>query len=1016
MSEIKCLKNFNQSWSGENLKSLTESHLKKIRRGGTYAEILNADDFIKPIFDIDLSVAGGEGDKIDYSKWIDPIVEILDSAMAEKLGEEYRESLVATSSGWNKEKKSHYVSLHITYPKTKILFKNMKLLGGDLGFVKGETMICETKDIRFEFEIDWAIYEKSRQCIRLINQDKPLEKGGRAGRKKVKYPTTSTAPDWDYVISNVAENAFEIIYENEVQKKQTEKSKKSSGVNLKFGSHFLDQWIKTTFPTITRRCECENCVYYDFDLSDIKNRFCEFKMNDPKRNHGIPDTHAVFGNYIMWNKKTGRIFRRCRCPDGTCASEAQELSDWRELGMWEKLFREEGEEAMVKCMNETLAHIRFEEGKQVYVTHYSSIKDFQEVPKGELSDCYECEGWNHEGKQGGITRMDPIKIWRQSRKHLKLNRRVFEPYAPIITPENNLNLWKGYNICLEQAVNFIEDENYGWKQGREDWNIYKNHIEEHLCNGDLDLSNYVLNWMSHLLQRPGKKTEVMLVVKGPEGVGKSVVFAKDSQFQKIIAESCKYGPFYQISDTSRLLNRFNDRMKDVRYCVLNEALFAGDKKTLSTLKELITDPIITTEKKFGNAVNLDQFFDFVSITNYERASPFTTSSRRWQGIECGSKLSKEGKTRAEKDKISEYFKKFVSVPPQVVAYYLYTRNIEEFNPPNDIVYNRFMVEQSEYGRSIVEKYIIAMADTGYVRFRGEVHYGGGLTTAWIPNFLFLLMDSKTLFACFEGYKRSVHFQDKYNEVTEQTLITQMKTILGSELFTSKKMEKGLVGYCGVGVLKTRDYLDTKYKISSSGVGWSSDLTYASGCYKKFYNYIRIDNHSDKMRVKGGTLKNKEKRCFRFSTMDEEGNDERINLCLIKRSLYQWKKEEEWINYNTKGAMINMGQNAMKPSWDIKQLDKLTKEEFKTYKKVQAEGEFFGRPSNEDLYDSDIDEDELEEEKMKEEAGDMIDMDKLLEQNLNDNQIIEGLEHKEEQVSESDSEEEDKNENYIEDSD
>jgi hypothetical protein len=115
-------------------------------------------------------------------------------------------------------------------------------------------------------------------------------------------------------------------------------------------------------------------------------------------------------------------------------------------------------------------------------------------------------------------------------------------------------------------------------------------------------------------------------------------------------------------------------------------------------------------------------------------------------------------------------------------------------------------------------------------------------------------------------------------------------------------------------------------------------------------------------------------------------------------------------------MINMGQNAMKPSWDNKQLDKLTKEEFKKYKKVQAEGEFFGRPSNEDLYDSDIDEDELEEEKKKEEAGDMIDMDKLLEQNLNDNQIIEGLEHKEEQVSESESEEEDINGNYIEDSD
>jgi|TARA_R110002072_G_scaffold41254_6_gene116134 hypothetical protein len=1005
---IKCVKNWYEGWQAV---PLTESCLKK--KKGTWAEVLNADDFIKPIFDIDLKIGGEEGEEVDYSNWIDPIKDNIDSAMADKFGEDLSESLVASSSGWNKEKKSHYVSLHITYPKTKILFKNMKSLARDLGFAEEEQWIGCFREEKgggdFEFEIDWAIYEKSRQCLRLINQDKPIKGGGKAGRRKVKYPLDAPGSDWEYVISNVSETAHEITYENVVLKKQTEKSKKSSGATLKFGPHHLDQWIKKTYPGITRRCECENCVYYDFDLSDIKNRFCQFKMNDSARNHGIPDTHAIFGNYIMWNKNSGRIFRRCRCPDGTCPSSSLELNDWRELGMWEDLYMNKGEDSMVECMNETLAHIRFEEGKQVYITHYGSVKDFQEVPKGELSDCYECEGWDIVGEKGGITRMDPIKIWRRSRKHLKLNKRVFEPESPIITSEGNLNLWKGYNICMEQAVNFIENENYGWKQAREDWNFYKNHIEEHLCNGDLDLSNYVLNWMSHLLQRPGKKTEVMLVVKGPEGVGKSVVFAKDSQFQRIIAESCKYGPFYQISETNRLFSRFNDRMKDVRYVVLNEALFAGDKKTLSQLKELITDPIITTEKKFGNAVNLDQFYDFVSITNYERASPFTTSSRRWQGIECGNKLSKEGKTKAEKDIIAEYFKKFVSIPPQVVAYYLYDRDISTFNPPNDIVYNRFMVEQSEYGRSIVEKFVIAMADAGYVRFRGEVHYGGGLTTAWIPNFLFLLMDSKTLFNCFEAYKRSVRFNDKYGEVSEQTLLTQIKTILGPNLFKQRKMDKGLVGFSGVGISATREYLDTKYKISSSGVGWSSDLTYCSGCYKKYYTYIRIDNHSDKMRIKGGTLKNKEKRTFLYSTMDEEGNDERIKLGLIKRCLYQFKREEKWVYYNKKGGMIHNGGVANHDDWKVDQLENLNKEEFKKLKKVQPEGQFFGRPSNEDLYDSDIDEDELEEEKIKEGVGDHADMEKVLDQKINDyqNQAMDAKEYNEEQLSESgESEDED----------
>ncbi len=993
---MKCVKNFMSGWSGDSLKPLTEKTLG--RYNGTWAEVLNADDFIKPIFDIDLKVPGEKSEVIDYDPLIESVRGDIEGRMSDKVGVEHCQSLCASSSGWNSEKESHYLSLHITFPSCKILFKNMPQLAEELD-MKGE---CESPEI--SYSIDLAIYGKERQCMRLINQDKPVRGGGRAGRKKIKSlrEDETEKPDWDYVIGNVVPDAFELEYIAPVIKRCESQTFTSAGATIEWSNHHLDQWIKGNYPTIIKRTECESCVYYDFDTSIEKNRFCEFKMNDSSRNHGKPDTHAVFGNYIMWNKNSGRVFRRCRCPDGTCPSSCKELSDWRDMGMWEKIHREEGEDKMVECMNETLAHLRFEDGKQTYIINFKSIKDIQEIDKTNLSECFYDEGWYETGPNGGQKEMDPIKMWRRNRKHLKLNKRVFDPSAPLITAEGNLNLWKGYNLCLEQCINFIEQPDYGMDKARAEWNFYKNHIEEHLCQGDLDLSNYVLNWMSHVLQKPNKKTEVMLVIKGPEGVGKSAVFAKDSQFQKIIAESCKYGPFYQISETNRLFNRFNDRLKDVRYLVLNEALFAGDKKTLSQLKELITDPIITTEKKFGNAVNLDQFYDFVSITNYERASPFTTSSRRWQGVECGKKLSKEGKTKEEKEEISKYFKRFWSIPPQVVGYYLYTRDIENFNAPNDIVYNKFMVEQSEYGRSIVEKFVIAMADYGYVRYRGNVDFGGGLTTAWIPNFLCLILDSKTLYACFEAYKKSVGFNDRYQEVSEQTLISQIKNILGPKLFVSKTMDdKGMKGYSGVGLVPVRKYLNTKYKIDDSGIGWSNDLTYASGCYKKFYNFIKIDNHSDKMRVKGGTLKNKERKIFHYSTFDAEGNDERVRLNLIKRNLYQFQREGDWVNYNKKGAMLGKEGPANLINWSKDALNNLSFSEYKKMKKIQEEGNDFGRPSNEDLYDSDIDEDLLEEEENKE----CPDMEYVLEQKVNDLQHPQHIDPKalkvEDQVSESD---------------
>lgn len=998
---MKCVKNFTTGWSGDQLKPLTEKSLNKLR--GTWSEVLNADDYIKPLFDIDMKIAGSKEDKIDYDKWINPIREVMFSDMAEKVGEDRAELLCASSSGWNEEKESHYVSLHITFPRLKILFKNMPQLVEELGYTD-EQVYSPEENVEINWDIDRAIYGKERQCIRLINQDKPLKGGGRAGRKKMKHiaPNEAEKPDWDYVVSNVAPDAFELDYVAPAVKKQRSESTATTGASIEWSEHYLDQWIKDKYPNINRRTECESCVYYDFDL-EKQGRFCEFKMNDSSRNHGKPDAHAVFGNYIMWNKTTGRIFVRCRCPDGTCPSSCKELVGWREEGMWEKTFKEKGEDAMIEVMNDSLAHLRFEGGQQVYITNYKSIRDIEETNKTNIHECFYDEGWEEVGPNGGIKEIDPIKLWRKNRKHLKLNRRVFDPSKPLITEDKNLNLWKGYNLCKEQCINFIEQPDYGWDRAREEWNFYKNHIEEHLCNEDLDLANYVLNWMASVLQRPGKKTEVMLVVKGPEGVGKSAVFAKDSQFQKIIAQSVEKGPFYQISETNRLFCRFNDRMKDVRLMILNEALFAGDKKTLSQLKELITDSITTTEKKFGNAINIDQFYDLISITNYQRASPFTTSSRRWQGIETGKKLSKEGKTPQEKAEISKYFKRFWSIPPQVVGYYLYTRDISEFNPPNDIVYNKFMVEQSEYGRSIVEKFVIAMADYGYVRFRGEVDYGGGLKTAWIPNFLFLVLDSKTLYACFEAYKKSIGFNDRYQEVGEQTLISQIRDILGPKLFVSKSMEKGMRGYCCVGVQAVREHLNTKYKIGES-VGWENELTYASGCYKKFYNFIKIDNFSDKARVRGGTMKNKERRVFMFSTIDEAGDTEMVRLGLVKRSLYQFKREGDWVNYNKKGAMINNGKSMPNwSSWQPKQLDNCSPEEIKENKTIAKEGEFFGRPSAEDLYDSDIDEEELEKVN-SEEGGDM---EILLEQKEVGPQEINPLpkEHIEEQVSESEEEEE-----------
>ena len=47
------------------------------------------------------------------------------------------------------------------------------------------------------------------------------------------------------------------------------------------------------------------------------------------------------------------------------------------------------------------------------------------------------------------------------------------------------------------------------------------HIYEVICDNDKELFNYVISWISSLLQNPGKKLEVALAIIGGQGCGKT---------------------------------------------------------------------------------------------------------------------------------------------------------------------------------------------------------------------------------------------------------------------------------------------------------------------------------------------------------------------------------------------------------------------------------------------------------------------------------------------------------------
>ena len=43
---------------------------------------------------------------------------------------------------------------------------------------------------------------------------------------------------------------------------------------------------------------------------------------------------------------------------------------------------------------------------------------------------------------------------------------------------------------------------------------FLNHTKEVICNGNEELYDYILNWYSYIIQNPGRKTEIALVLTG----------------------------------------------------------------------------------------------------------------------------------------------------------------------------------------------------------------------------------------------------------------------------------------------------------------------------------------------------------------------------------------------------------------------------------------------------------------------------------------------------------------------
>lgn len=179
------------------------------------------------------------------------------------------------------------------------------------------------------------------------------------------------------------------------------------------------------------------------------------------------------------------------------------------------------------------------------------------------------------------------------------------PNQAVELPNGNYNLWQGWGVMPAAG----------------EWPLMRAHIAEVLASGDPASGEYILRWAAWAVQNPDRPAKVALVLRGGKGAGKGAF---------LTALRALFGSHgLQIYNRAHLVGSFNAHLRNCLFLFADEAFWAGDKQGESTLKGLITEPVIILEQKGVDAVAWPNRVKMAMAANAAWVVPATADERRY---------------------------------------------------------------------------------------------------------------------------------------------------------------------------------------------------------------------------------------------------------------------------------------------------------------------------------------------------------------------------------------------------
>lgn len=251
------------------------------------------------------------------------------------------------------------------------------------------------------------------------------------------------------------------------------------------------------------------------------------------------------------------------------------------------------------------------------------------------------------------------KKWIESPQRCEIDyeKLIFDPTRKIDIDPNYINTFEGYpsQILLDQDQNPVEFGHVRSKCA----GILK--MIWSLCNGDLDIERWLLQWLAYPLQNEGQKAHsAVLMASHIQGSGKTTLF------EKVMGGI--YGKYHRVITSQELESpQFNGWLNNAAFIFGEEIATNATKYNVTPyLNALITAKSVTINEKQRPQKQVPAYFNMAFASNENIPFPLHGEARRWFVIAPQNKLdeslSEQVYSEIAGDGLDAFYTFLLSVP------------------------------------------------------------------------------------------------------------------------------------------------------------------------------------------------------------------------------------------------------------------------------------------------------------------------------------------------------------------